>query len=265
MPEGPEVKLFVDKIKQNFQGKTVDYVKIESGRYQKKPFDVSVFKNKNLKSVNCKGKFIWFEFEDVIMFNTLGMTGNWSKNKTKHSRLSFHFSDNENLYFNDIRNFGTVHVKSNNDLVKKLKSIGPDMLSNPPDSKDFIDRLRRYNLKNICSVLMNQKVISGIGNYIKAESLWYSRINPHSAIKDLTDNNLEMLYKAILFVIRKSYAKQGASIKDYYTFDQEQGTAVSGFVVYGRKKDYNGHSVIKEETLDKRTTHWVKERQTIGV
>ena len=111
---------------------------------------------------------------------------------------------------------------------------------------------------------MNQKVISGIGNYIKAESLWYSRINPHSAIKDLTDSNLGMLYKAILFVIRKSYAEQGASIKDYYTFDQEQGTAVSGFVVYGRKKDYNGHSVIKEETLDKRTTHWVKERQIIG-
>ena len=112
---------------------------------------------------------------------------------------------------------------------------------------------------------MNQKVISGIGNYIKAESLWYARINPHSLIKDLTDINLKTLYKAVLFVIRKSYAKQGASIKDYYTFDQEQGSATSEFVVYGRKKDYNGHNVIKEETLDKRTTHWVKERQIIGV
>ena len=265
MPEGPEVKLFVDKIKQNFQGKTIDYVQIESGRYQKKPFDVSVFKNKNLKSVNCKGKFIWFDFEGIIMFNTLGMTGSWSKNKTKYTRLTFYFLDNEKLYFNDMRNFGTVHVKSNSDLVKKLKTIGPDMLSKPPSLKEFTSRLRKHNLKNVCVVLMNQKVISGVGNYIKAESLWYSRINPHSLIKDLTETNIETLYKAVLFVIRKSYVAQGASIKDYYTFDQEQGNAVSGFVVYGRKKDYNGHDVLKEQTLDKRTTHWVKERQTTGV
>ena len=61
----------------------------------------------------------------------------------------------------------------------------------------------------------------------------------------------------------KSYKLLGASIKDYYTFDNEQGTATSSFVVYGRDKDVNNHNVIKETTLDKRTTHWVKERQTI--
>ena len=112
---------------------------------------------------------------------------------------------------------------------------------------------------------MNQKVISGVGNYIKAESLWYSRINPHAFIKDLTDKNLETLDQAIRFVINKSYDEQGATIQSYYTFDGDSGSATQGFVVYGRDKDYNGHSVIKETTLDKRTTHWVKERQIIGV
>ena len=112
---------------------------------------------------------------------------------------------------------------------------------------------------------MNQNVISGVGNYIKAESLWYSRINPHAIIKDLTDENLVILEKAIKFVINKSYDEQGASIQSYYTFDGESGNATQGFVVYGKDKDYNGHNVIKEETLDKRTTHWVKERQTIGI
>ena len=53
--------------------------------------------------------------------------------------------------------------------------------------------------------------------------------------------------------------------RDYYTFDEEEGTATSGFVVYGKSIDYNGHNVIKEQTLDKRTTHWVKERQIYGV
>jgi formamidopyrimidine-DNA glycosylase len=112
---------------------------------------------------------------------------------------------------------------------------------------------------------MNQKVISGVGNYIKAESLWYSRINPHALIKDLTDDHLETLNKAIRFVINKSYQEQGASIQSYYTFDGDSGSAVQGFVVYGKRLDYNGNKVIKEQTLDKRTTHWVKERQTRGV
>lgn len=218
---------------------------------------------KTIKSFNCKGKFIWIDIGETIVFNTLGMTGSWNKYKTDHSRIGIYFKDGDKLYFNDIRNFGTFQLKTSAELARKLKSIGPDMLSNPPD--DFVSRLRKHNNKNICEVLMNQKVISGVGNYIKAESLWYSRINPHAMLKDLTDENLETLDKAIRFVINKSYQEQGASIKSYYTFEGNTGDAVQGFVVYGRDKDYNGHQVIKETTLDKRTTHWVKNRQVLGV
>ena len=264
MPEGPEVKLFTEKINSNFKGKTLKKVDVLSGRYIKNPIE-NLFKlNGNLfKGAFCKGKFIWFDFGNNIVFNTLGMTGSWNKTKTKHSRIELVFVDDSRLYFNDIRNFGTFQLKTLQDLQKKLKSIGPDMLSSPPN--DFISRLRKYNHKNICEVLMNQKVISGVGNYIKAESLWYSRINPHVFIKDLTDKNLETLDKAIQFVINKSYKEQGATIQTYYTFDGESGTAVHGFVVYGKDKDFNGHRVIKETTMDNRTTHWVKERQNVGL
>ena len=264
MPEGPEVKQFVDNLNHNFRHYMIKSVNVLSGRYTKKPIqNIEILNGKEIESFNCKGKFIWINLDDVVIFNTLGMTGNWSKIKTDHSRIEFNFYENDTLYFNDIRNFGTFQIKTQSDLEKKLKSIGPDMLSNPPDN--FVSLMRKKNNKNICEVLMNQKIISGVGNYIKAESLWYSRINPHAMIKDLTDENLDILDKAIRFVINKSYDEQGASIQSYYTFDGNQGNAVQGFVVYGRDKDYNGHNVIKEETLDKRTTHWVKERQTIGI
>ncbi len=264
MPEGPEVKLFVDNLNHNFRYFQIKSVNVLSGRYTKKPITkLDKLIGKEIKSFNCKGKFIWIDLDDTIVFNTLGMTGSWSREKSKYSRIEFQFYENDTLYFNDIRNFGTFQVKNRDDLKKKLKSIGPDMLSNPPNN--FIFRLRKYNHKNVCDVLMNQKVISGVGNYIKAESLWYSRINPHAFIKDLTDKNLETLDKAIRFVINKSYDEQGATIQSYYTFDGDSGSATQGFTVYGRSKDCNGHNVIKETTLDKRTTHWVKERQIIGV
>ena len=192
------------------------------------------------------------------------MTGSWSNVKSKHARLELLFKDGFKLYYNDIRNFGTFQVKTREQLKQKIKSIGDDMLSNPPSSTDFLNKLRKYNNKEICEVLMNQKLFSGIGNYIKAESLWYSRIYPLARVKDLTDLNLETLYKAIIFVINKSYREQGATIKDYYTFDGDSGNATNGFVVYGRKLDYNNMTVLKTKTADKRTTHWVVERQVYG-
>ena len=265
MPEGPEVKLFVENLNQNFRYYQIKSIEVLSGRYIKKPIkDLRLLNNKEILSFNCKGKFIWFDLDDIVVFNTLGMTGSWSRQKTYHSRIAINFYENDTLYFNDIRNFGTFQIKSKEDLYKKLKSIGPDMLSSPPSTKDFIALLRKRNQKDICSVLMNQKIISGVGNYVKAESLWYSKINPYAVISSLTDENLETLRKAILFVINKSYDEEGASIKDYYTLYNEQGNSADGFVVYGKTLDYNGHKVIKEQTLDKRTTHWVKERQIHG-
>lgn len=193
------------------------------------------------------------------------MTGSWNKSKSLHSRIQIDFEDFDSLFFNDIRNFGTFQLKTKEDLNKKLKSLGPDMLISPPTYEDFIKILRKKNSKNICDVIMNQSVISGVGNYIKAESLWFSRINPNAFVKDLTDSNLMTLCASIKFVINKSYNEQGASIKDYYTFEGEEGNAVEGFVVYGRDKDFNNMRVIKTQTPDNRTTHWVKERQTIGI
>ena len=266
MPEGPEVKIFVERLSQKFKFFQVKSVEVLSGRYLRKPIsNLQLLLDKKINSINCKGKFIWFDLGNTIIFNTLGMTGSWSNVKSKHSRISISFYENDTLYFNDIRNFGTFQIKTKKELLKKLNTLGPDMLSSPCTKEEFVKLLRKKNNKNICDVIMNQNVISGVGNYIKAESLWYSRIYPHSFIKDLTDKNLETLWAAIKFVINKSYNDEGASIKDYYTFEGEAGNAVQGFAVYGRKKDFNNNIVLKEKTPDNRTTHWVKERQIHGV
>lgn len=262
MPEGPEVKLFTSNVKKHFLSKKIVDAKVLSGRYTKKPIEnLNLLINKKITDVCCKGKFIWFDIENIIVFNTLGMTGAWSKNKNKHTRILMTFDDGSELCFNDMRNFGTFQIKSPEELTKKLKSLGPDMLSAPPDN--FVEILRKYNNKNICDAIMKQNIISGVGNYIKAESLWYSCINPLAYIKDLTDDNLMLLDKAIRFVMLKSYGSLGASIRDYYTFDDQEGSATTGFVVYGRDKDFNGNKVEKITTLDKRTTHYSPLRQTI--
>lgn len=193
------------------------------------------------------------------------MTGSWGTRQGTHSRIQISFADNSSIFFNDIRSFGTFQVKTKVELNKKLKSIGPDMLSSPPRFDNFLSIMRKKSNKNICDAIMSQNIISGVGNYIKAESLWLSRIFPFAQIKDLTDDHLKLLYYAILFVINASYKSQGATLQTYYTFDDEKGSYVDNLYVYGRKKDFNGFDVIKAQTPDKRTTHYVKVRQINGI
>ena len=264
MPEGPEVKLYVDKLDKLYSDICIESIQVLSGRYTKKPIEnLSLAIGQKVKSVNCKGKFIWFDLESNVLFNTLGMTGSWSRSNKTHSRIQIRFSNNDYVYFNDIRNFGTFHVKTKEDLAKKIKTVGPDMLSDPPHN--FIEIMRKRDNKNICEVLMKQNIISGVGNYIKAESLWLSKINPHADISALSDNDLKRLELAIRKVITESYQSQGASLKTYTNFDNEEGEATDFFNVYSKKIDTLGNKVIKEETPDKRTTHWSPARQVFGV
>jgi len=265
MPEGPEVKLFVDKLNLNYKNKVIKEVNVLSGRYLKKEIEgLDLLKDQTVDSFSCKGKFIYFNLNsDLVIFNTLGMTGSWSPRKSKHSRLEILFKSGEELYFNDIRNFGTFNIKNSKELGKKLQSLGPDMLSSPPDN--FITILRKHDNKNICKVLMDQSIISGVGNYIKAESLWLSNINPHAFVKSLTDKNLVTLKNAIYLIMQTSYKNNGATIQSYYSFDGQKGTQSERFYVYGRKIDHYNNSVLKEETPDKRKTHWSPEKQLIGV
>ena len=73
MPEGPEVKLFVDKLNLNYKNKTIKEVNVLSGRYLKKEIEgLDLVKESTIDSFNCKGKFIYFKLnKDLVIFNTL--------------------------------------------------------------------------------------------------------------------------------------------------------------------------------------------------
>ena len=262
-PEGPEVKRITDQLNEQLSGSTITGIDILSGRYTKKlPQGYSEFENNipyTINAVNCKGKFIYFSVgaNDWYIWNTLGMSGSWSKEPSKHARVRFDLYG-KHIYFIDMRNFGTLKfVHGKKELEKKLKSLGPDMLAEDlPDSK-FKWFLKNAGAKTSVEFLMNQKNISGVGNYIKAEALYLAKISPHRACYKITPQEAEDLNRAIKSVIRTSYETGGSTFKTYADFNGEVGTFSDRFMVYRQKKDPLGNDVIKQETDDKRTTHWV--------
>ena len=268
MPEGPEVRTTTDFLTQ-FTGKVLTGYSILSGRYSKKgniPGEDIVTLPAKFHAADCKGKFIYMTFtegdHEYYLFSTLGMTGMWSNTQHKHARFVMFFDDGTELYYNDIRNFGTLKFVNDKEVLsKKLKSLGPDVLTADIDWKGFRNRFVKKQNKTIAECLMNQSVISGVGNYLKAEILWNSKVSPNRLIKDITNNEWHNLYYNTFTQSKKSYKLGGATIESYRQPNGKEGLYSRRFAVYNQKTDPNGMVVIKEKTADKRTTHWVPEIQ----
>jgi len=208
------------------------------------------------------GKFIFVILEkEYSLWSTLGMTGNWSTEKTKHTRLTLKLDDGE-IYFNDQRNFGTIKlVRGKYQLIEKLQSFGPDLLTQDTSDDEFINCLRKKDKWPICKTLMDQSVVAGVGNYIKSDCLWLSRISPHAKVQDISNERLVVLKNAITQIMKESLRMGGASMQNYMSFEGKKGLYTQKFLAYSRDCDNDGNKLIREKTPDGRTTYWCPEIQ----
>lgn len=274
MPEGPEVKRITERLDSFFADKLLVDIDFYDPNYRQKQVrdDVEAFVESlptKVKSVKCHGKFIYWTMENgFVIFHTLGMSGTWriQGKSPRHGRLSFLRGDGKTVHYKDYRRFGTFKIFKSESAQDKLnrkleKDLGPDILNETVDFETWEQRFRKVNHYNITKAMMNQKVVAGIGNYIKAEALYHAKISPYRLVSDLSQEELKRLYDASLWVIKASYDARGATIRDYVMPDGSKGDFKFEFHVYSQRTDRLGHKVIREKTPDGRTTHWVPQIQ----
>ena len=294
MPEIVEVKKYCDFIKKHTLNKYITNIKILKGRYKKHDkFEgyLTIKKLLPLKilDVKSKGKFIYILFEkDIILFCTLGLSGGWTFKNNKFifpkmieylnvkdienyrnnslNHLNVEFStDKGNLYFFDTLSFGTIKVINNKKILeKKLSKIGPDIMDISTTLDIFSNTIRKYPNKKIGLILLDQKKISGIGNYLRADTLWMAKVSPHRLNKTLTTNEINKIYKSarVLTWGRYNYNKaiklkiiKSTKLPEDYERD---------FFVYYEDFDIYGNSVKKEELYEgsqKRFIYWCPDYQ----
>ena len=122
------------------------------------------------------------------------------KNAINHLNVEFK-TKNGSIYYFDTLSFGSLKVvKGNIDLNKKLKEVGPYIMEAETNYELFKNQLRKQkNLdKEIGIVLMDQKVINGIGNYLRSEILYVSKINPFRKVKKL----MIMNYMKFIIIVK---------------------------------------------------------------
>jgi len=202
------------------------------------------------------------------------MNGTWRFSPSgNHHCMEWKFSDGSSIFYRDSRRFGTFKFfkgpSGRDRLEKKIsKELGPDLLALPsPGIKKFSEALRKGSRSSwtLPKVLMNQKVIAGIGNYLKAEILYETKLSPNTKVSELTDADMDNLYHACIKHIHHAYAGKGVLRSKYGIASDPAGVTgintnvpsrLYKFSVYAQRTCPSGHQVIREQTDDKRTTHW---------
>lgn len=278
MPEGPEVKLSSDVIRPLIVNRPIISLGVtKNSRYSSSlPEGMKGFMDAvsskpeptTITEVNVKGKFMYWKFSNGwYLMNTFGMSGQWSPKEGDHPCFFMTFATDtaqeDQIYFNDPRHFGTIKfTNSAKELDKKLQELGWDPLAMPLDKNmRWLTFQLSKSKKSIAEVLMDQSVFSGVGNYIRAEALYLSKLSPWRKANKLSQDEIKTLGQAIVDVMQESYAHQGATIHTYKTAYGEEGKYSTLFKVYGQDKDPLGNKIIKQQTPDKRTIHWCPDIQ----
>ena len=256
MPELPEVEVVKRSLEKKILNLKVKRVRINDFnlRYKVDKYKIALLKGKKIKKIERRSKFLIFEISsNLIMLIHLGMTGkfffinrakkkfktsfyyNLDKNE-KHDRIIFYLQNNQKLIYNDVRKFGFIKLYKSKEYkdISHLKNLGPEPLSKYWNLKYFQKYILNRN-RNIKSILMDQKFISGLGNIYVNEILFLSRIMPYRKIKTLKNFEIIKIVKNTKKVLKNSIKMGGSSIKDFSSDNGKMGEFQQRLKVYGRK------------------------------
>jgi len=299
MPEVIEVLKYADFLRSKLKNKQITEINILNGRYKKHgDFEhldlLKAALPQKVVDVYTKGKFLYLLFENgLYLFSTLGLSGGWLWSKDnatfefqeivtyidkdvmakweqgaiKHRNVEFKTKAGS-VYFYDMLSFGTLKVvQTEAELNKKLNTIGPDITAETTTLELFTERLKKAaNEKLIGNVLMNQRLLSGIGNYLRADILWLTKISPFRPMADVSAQDIKKIYDAAKLLAHSKYDYK-AALKDHRIpkahakLPEDYGRE---FYVYNSTTDPEGHAVKKEELYEgsqKRFIYWVPSRQ----
>ena len=258
MPELPEVEIVKKSLKKNVKDKKILDVIVTNRNLRfkvEKDFE-KILKNRKIQNVNRYAKNIILELNgNIYVIIHLGMTGTFHlirNNIYKNTNLSFYQSKDLpikhnhiilifkkfRLIYNDPRRFGFFKLLKDKESFKLyLNNIGYEPLDKNFNLK-YLKKSILFRKKCIKSILLDQKIISGIGNIYANEILFHSGLNPRKKGIKLKDFELKYLYKYSKLVLKKAILKGGSSIRDFRNTEGAKGSFQDNFKVYN-KDDHN--------------------------
>ncbi|CAK0778321.1 Formamidopyrimidine-DNA glycosylase [uncultured Gammaproteobacteria bacterium] len=197
---------------------------------------------RKIERLERRGKYLLFHLDDdSVLLLHLGMSGRLIIARApvaepgRHDHFRFETDDGTVVTFSDPRRFGLLDLVPWATLPtdSRLASLGPEPLSNAFCAPDLRRRLcqRRAAIKTL---LLDQRLVAGLGNIYVSESLYRAGIAPERPGNSLTEADSERLVVAIRTVLEEAIAAGGSSLRDYVQVNGELGYFQHRFAVYDR-------------------------------
>jgi formamidopyrimidine-DNA glycosylase len=212
MPELPDVEMFKRYLDATSLHQRVDDVDVRNAYILKETSARELgrgLKGRSFESSRRHGKHLFVRADDELWLRLhFGMTGSlqyfkYDERGPRHARVLFVFANNHRLAFDDQRQFGQIGLLKDVDEFLKKRALGPDALEIDLAKFRKILGKRRGAVK---SILLNQRLIAGIGNIYADEILFRARMHPATEISRLGDKARTKLFRATRYILEKAIA-----------------------------------------------------------
>jgi len=220
MPELPEVEIRRQYLETASLYQTISHIEVEDRKLLTTDYNtlVTALVGRQFTGTRRVGKnlFVLTDLPSVIVHMHFGMTGDLdyyhaSLERPRFARIVFEFTNGFNLGFLCPRKFERIGLLDDIDAFLKRKKIGPDGLS--ISLPELTERVRRKKAL-IKPVLLDQRIVAGLGNWIVDEVLFQAYVNPEQRADTLTDNQMSKLHAAIQLVLETA-VRYEATYRDF--------------------------------------------------
>ena len=269
MPELPEVETTVRGLSTILNQK-INNVKLHTKKLRLKiPNNIkNILINSKISNIRRIAKYIIIDLDKgYSLIVHMGMsgrlkTGLFNYNRIKHDHFIVYLNNANVLIYNDPRKFGFIDIVKSKDLFKRkyIMNLGIDALSPKLKPQLFFEKISKSEVP-IKQILLNQKLIAGIGNIYASEILFDAKISPMILGKDLEISLITKLIKSIRKILKKAIRFGGSSIRDYKSIDGTLGNFQSNFMVYNMEGSKIGNDKVRKIVQYGRSTFYCPKLQ----
>ncbi len=287
MPELPEVETIRNGLRRFVLNKEIKELNIFDKKLNSFLFGYRELENDKILEIDRIGKLLIFKFKKSSLFLLihLKMTGQLvylpknseklmvgghsdsgreliEKKDFKHLRFQINFLNGDILFLNDTRRFAYVKLVNLEELNQIKNRFGLEPLEKIRYS-DFSKLLERRANKNVKAFLLDQSLVSGIGNIYADEILFASGILPQRKVFSLKEAEKKLIFSNISRILKLAVKKRGTTFSNYIDAEGQTGGFVKLLKVYGRdgQKCQKCYNLILKDKVAGRGTHYCSKCQ----
>ncbi len=266
MPELPEVETTKRGITPHIlNGKIADVIVRQASLRWPVPDNIqAILQGKTVTAIERRAKYLLIFLDNIeqqALLIHLGMSGSLRIAKRtdailKHDHLDIVFADGQILRYADPRRFGCILWLETPPAEHKLLShLGPEPLSDAFNG-DYLWHKSRTKSVAVKQFVMDQKVVTGIGNIYATEALFTAGVHPNKPAGKVSKNKYNIFAEAAKHILQRSITQGGTTLRDFVGGDGKPGYFAQQLLVYGRKGEPcpQCETILKEVRLSNRSS-----------